>query len=96
MLLTILVTAGPTGTITVYIPVESKVTVCVMPELSVITTSTPGIPGSPGSQMPFAFLSSNMIPLILPVGWKPSLLVAVLLAGTMTVIRLEPAVCSSP
>ena len=68
MLSTILVTAGPAGTIAMYIPVESMVTVCVAPELLVITTLTPGIPGSPGSWMPLAFLSSNMVPLTFPDG----------------------------
>ena len=51
-----------------YIPVKSVVTVCITPELSVITTSTPGIPGSPSSWTPLAFLSSNTVPLTLPDG----------------------------
>ena len=47
VLSTILVTADLAGTVAMYIPVESMVTVCIVPELSVITTLTPEIPGSP-------------------------------------------------
>ena len=49
VLSTISVTAGPAGTVTVYMPVESVVTVCDVPELSVMITCTLGSPGSPWS-----------------------------------------------
>ena len=47
MLFVISVTAGPTGTITIYIPFESVITVCIVLKLSVITTLTSGIAGLP-------------------------------------------------
>ena len=49
VLSTISVTAGPAGKVTVYMPVESVVTVCDVLELSVIITCTLGSPGSPWS-----------------------------------------------
>lgn len=61
-------TVNPAGTSAIYMPVLSVVKVKISPLLSVITTSTPSIPGSPGSCTPLAFLFSNTLPLILPVG----------------------------
>lgn len=58
----------PTGTSAIYMPVSSVVRVNTSPLLSVMTTSTPEIPGSPGSWTPLAFKSSNTVPLTLPVG----------------------------
>ena len=49
VLSTISITAGPTGTVTVYMPVKSVVTVCDVPELSVMIICTLGRPGSPWS-----------------------------------------------
>ena len=96
VLSTISVFVDPTGTVAMYIPVESVVKVCILSKLSVMTTLAPLIPRLPISQMPFPLVSSNMTPLILPVGWKPLLLVAVPPGGTTTVIGSCPAVCTYP
>lgn len=61
------VTAGPAATIAVYLPFESVDTVSDSPSLSIITTMTPEIPGSPGSWTPFAFKSLNTVPSSFPV-----------------------------
>jgi len=70
VLSTMFVTVGPTGTLDTYMPVESVVSVSVSPVLVVITTLTPSMPGSPRSRAPFAFKSSNTVPLILPKGLR--------------------------
>ena len=51
-----------------YIPVASVVKVNTLPSLSVMTTSTPSIGGSPGSCSPLLLLSSKTVPLTFPVG----------------------------
>jgi len=60
------ITASPIGTMTIYLPSSSVVTVCAAPVLSVTTTFTFGIPGSFGFCEPFPSLSQNTMPLTLP------------------------------
>jgi len=93
----------------VYAPLVSVVRVSLLPLLSVMTTSTFGIPGSPGSCCSLLLTSSNTIPVTVPVGfgvgasvgasvgnWKPSLSVAVPPSGTTTAVGSLPPVCTAP
>ena len=68
MLSSISITVSPIGTSAMYIPVASVVKVKMLPSLSVMTTSTPSIGGSPGSCSPLLLASSKTVPLTLPVG----------------------------